>query len=75
MRKQSENKAGRKAEAAEGGVSRRAFFGGASAAAAGAAAATLLGHEADAQEVGEGDELTRYEETDHVRRFYAVNRY
>ena len=56
-------------------VSRRAFFGSASAVAVGAAAVPLLAREGKAQGAEDASGGTRYQETDHVRRYYETNRY
>jgi hypothetical protein len=57
-------------------LSRRNFlraFGGVSTTAI--AAATLIPTEAQAYDPGEEETGTRYQETDHVKAFYRVNRY
>ncbi len=58
------------------GFSRRNFFrafGGASATAV--AAVALTPSEADAYDPGEEETGARYQETDHIKNFYRVNRY
>ena len=57
-------------------LSRRNFlraFGGASTTAV--AAAALAPTEAQAYDAGEEEMRARYQETDHVKAFYRVNRY
>ena len=57
-------------------LSRRNFlraFGGASTTAV--AAAALVPTEAQAYDAGEEEMRARYQETDHVKAFYRVNRY
>lgn len=57
-------------------LSRRNFlraFGGASTTAI--AAAALVPTEAQAYDPGEEETRSRYQETDHVKAFYRVNRY
>lgn len=56
---------------------RRRFLRGLGVAAGGAAAAVPLAVSAVAEEVPETDEAQakgRYQETEHVKRFYALNR-
>jgi hypothetical protein len=68
-RKQSERQ-----DAKSGGIGRRGFFGAALGAASVAALATGGARPALAQS---GDERTRarYQETEHVLKFYETNRY
>lgn len=58
-----------------GAIGRRGFFGAVAAAAAG----TALGHggatPAQASQTGNERTKARYQETDHVKTFYATNRY
>lgn len=59
---------------AKGAIGRRGFFG---AAAAASAAALTAGGAAPAFATETGDERAkaRYQETDHVKAYYASNRY
>ena len=60
----------------EQGVDRRKFLKTAGIAAAGAAAATQVAPgEAEARETRAGLTKGLYQETEHVRRFYALNRW
>lgn len=55
---------------------RRFFLKGAGIAGAAAAAAVVgAGQQADAAESRDEARKARYRETDHVRRYYATNRY
>jgi ribosomal protein L12E/L44/L45/RPP1/RPP2 len=58
----------------KGGLERRAFLKGVGVAGAGAAAAAVAGGAAEAAETNEEQAKQRYAETDHVKRFYALNR-
>ncbi len=69
VRKQSEGR-----QAQKGGIGRRGFFGAALGAAS-AAALTAGGARPAVAETGEERTRARYQETDHVRKFYETNRY
>lgn len=59
-------------------MNRRSFLraaGGASTAAVAAASAGLFPDSAQAYDPGEEEMRSRYQETDHVKAFYRVNRY
>ena len=59
-------------------MDRRSFLravGGASTAAVATAATSLAATEAQAYDPGEEETRARYQETDHVKAFYRVNRY
>jgi hypothetical protein len=60
----------------EHGLERRGFLKGLGIAAGGAAAAVVPGRPAEADEAGNPSEQAkkRYQETPHVKRFYALNR-
>ncbi|OYD82226.1 hypothetical protein [Azospirillum brasilense] len=67
-----------KPKAAKTGLERRSLLKGlglgAAGAAAAAAAATLRAAPAEAMESRQEQVKSRYRETDHVKRFYALNR-
>lgn len=56
------------------GVTRRSMLTGAGLAAAGAAAAAMLPGAAEAEETREEQVKSRYRLTEHVTRFYDLNR-
>jgi len=56
------------------GVTRRGLLTGAGVAAGAAAAAVALPGAAEAIESPQEQAKSRYRETDHVKRFYALNR-
>ncbi|MDO9526381.1 MAG: hypothetical protein Q7J57_12740 [Gemmobacter sp.] len=56
-------------------IGRRGFFGAAAAAVTGAALTQGGATPAFATETGDERTRARYQETDHVKRFYTVNRY
>jgi hypothetical protein len=59
---------------AKAGVTRRSILTGAGLAAAGAAAAAMLPEAAQAEETPEEQVKSRYRATEHVTRFYDLNR-
>ena len=56
------------------GIERRDLLKGLGLGAAGAAAAALTAGAAEAAETPQEQVKSRYRETDHVKRFYALNR-
>ena len=60
------------------GMDRRKFlrgFGGVTTIAAAAVTAPITATEAEAYDPGEEETRARYQESDHVKAFYRVNRY
>jgi len=57
------------------GIGRRGFFGAVAAVASGAVVASGAATPAFAQEAGDERTKARYSETDHVKKYYATNRY
>ena len=56
------------------GLERRAFLKTAGLAGAGAAAIAVAGDAAEARESAQEQVKERYQESDHVKRYYALNR-
>jgi len=57
------------------GIDRRRFLLGAGVGATAAAAAQFAGRTAQAMDPGAEETKSRYQESDHVKSYYRVNRY